>query len=219
MPQALKSGESSTQRAKSRGCAGGRGKKRGDTSGRSGWPSPGTSNRRRCSSSKQPNTQEAGAQTSVQSFDQLQQVLKAGQTVVVTDTNGRETKGKVRDVSASSLIILSSDTQTFAEPAVLRIRRTDRLANGTLIGLSIGAAVGALGLASTYHQGTDAVYYWADIGVWLSPAAGAALGAIADHATGSEPIYIAPTRAGAGKVTVSPVSARRTTGLSVSFRF
>jgi hypothetical protein len=161
----------------------------------------------------------AGAQTSVQSFDQLQQVLKAGQTVVVTDTNGRETKGKVRDVSASSLVILSSATRTFAEPAVLIIRRTDSLANGTLIGLGIGAAVGFLGMASTYHQDTEAVYFWFYIGSWLSPAAGAALGAIADHARGNELVYIAPTRAGAGKVTVSPLFSKRAAGLSVSFRF
>jgi hypothetical protein len=159
-----------------------------------------------------------GAQTSIQSFEGLQRVLKPGEMVVVTDTNGRETRGTVRDVSASSLVILSSDARTFAEPAVLRIRRTDRLANGTLIGLGIGAAVGLIGLASTAGKG-DAVYFWEFIGVWLCPASGAGLGAIVDHAIGNELIYNAPTRGGAGTVTVSQRFAKRPVGLSVSFRF
>lgn len=158
----------------------------------------------------------AGAQTPVQSFDQLQHVLKSGQKVVVTETNGHETKGEVLDVSASALAILVSDTRTFSEPAVLKITRTGNH-HGLLIGLGIGAAVSVLGLASS--RNSERVYFWEFIGVWTFPAAGVVAGAIADHARGDELIYIAPGRAGAGKVTVSPLFAKRAAGMSVSFRF
>lgn len=47
----------------------------------------------------------APAQTVVNSFEELRQVLKKGQTVIVTDASGQRTKGKVADVSPSSLVV------------------------------------------------------------------------------------------------------------------
>ena len=43
----------------------------------------------------------AQAQVVTTSFDQLRRVLNNGQTVIVTDTSGQRTKGKVADVSSS----------------------------------------------------------------------------------------------------------------------
>jgi len=68
----------------------------------------------------------ASAQTVGRSFDELQRTLKVGQTVFVTDESGRQTQGKVADVSASSLVILTPETRTCVEGAVTEIRRTDR---------------------------------------------------------------------------------------------
>lgn len=85
----------------------------------------------------------ASAQTVARSFDELQRTLKVGQTVFVTDESGRQTQGKVADVSASSLVILTPETRTFVEGAVTEIRRTDRLWKGALIGLGAGAIPGA----------------------------------------------------------------------------
>lgn len=163
----------------------------------------------------------AGGQAPVQSFDQLERVLKVGQRVVVTDAEGRETKGKVQDLTSGQLVVQASDTRTFREPDVLKIRRASvhGVRNGILAGLGIGAAVGVAGFAATYHSGDDAVYYWAYIGTWLSPAVGAGVGAIAGRAWGNETVYIAPARTGAARVTVSPLLAKRATGLSVSVRF
>jgi hypothetical protein len=76
----------------------------------------------------------APAQTVANSFEELRQVLKKGQTVVVTDASGQRTKGKVADVSLSSLVILIPEARTFAEGTVTEIKATDPLSNGALIG-------------------------------------------------------------------------------------
>ena len=53
----------------------------------------------------------AGAQTVAQSFEELRALVKSGDTVYVTDTSGRRTKGKIGDLSASSLQLLVANQQ------------------------------------------------------------------------------------------------------------
>jgi hypothetical protein len=69
----------------------------------------------------------------VRSFTELQRILKVDETVVITDESGRQTRGKVADVSAASLTVLTPEKQTFLERSVAQIRRTDSLWNGVLI--------------------------------------------------------------------------------------
>jgi len=45
------------------------------------------------------------AQEPVKSFDQLNTRLKPGDTVYVTDAQGREVKGRIRGLSATSLLL------------------------------------------------------------------------------------------------------------------
>lgn len=163
----------------------------------------------------------ATAQTPVASFDLLRTVVKPGDTVVVVEAGGAGTKGIVRALSPASLSIQTSDSdaRTFQRSSVVSIRRSDGLMNGALIGLGIGAGIGLAGFASTYHQGTDAVYFWGYIGVWLCPAAGAAVGALTDRAIGNQVLYLAPARQGAGRVSVSPIARTRAAGMAVSVRF
>jgi hypothetical protein len=47
----------------------------------------------------------AGAQTVAQSLDQLKELVKVGEVVVVTDVIGRETAAKIVEVAPSSLTI------------------------------------------------------------------------------------------------------------------
>ncbi len=163
----------------------------------------------------------AAAQTPAASFDLLERIVRPGDAVVVVDSSGARTKGIVRALSAASLSIQTSDSdaRTFPQSSVVSMRRTDGLMNGILIGLGIGAGVGLAGFASTYHQGTDAVYFWGYVGVWLCPAVGAAIGALADRAIGNEVLYVAPPRAGTGRVGVSPIARSRAAGVTVSVRF
>lgn len=46
-------------------------------------------------------------QTIAHSFDELQRIVKAGQTVIVTDANGEETRGRIISVSESSLVVFA----------------------------------------------------------------------------------------------------------------
>ena len=57
-------------------------------------------------------------------------ILRRGQTVVVIDHSGRETKGRVDLVDGSSLTLVTFDTDTFTESEVSQIRRTDSVWNG-----------------------------------------------------------------------------------------
>lgn len=50
---------------------------------------------------------DARAQLVARSFGELQGLVRPGETVVVTDENGRELKGKLGEISASSLALLT----------------------------------------------------------------------------------------------------------------
>lgn len=87
----------------------------------------------------------APAQTIANSFEELQAVLKKGQTVIVTDASGQRVKGKVADVSPSSLVVLIPEARTFAEGIVTEIRAAaDSLRNGALIGVESGLELALL---------------------------------------------------------------------------
>ena len=67
------------------------------------------------------------------SFDQLRVLVKAGDTVRVTDSAGEEVRGTLTDLSSSSLALRVGGTRrTFLETDITAIhqRRNDSLANG-----------------------------------------------------------------------------------------
>jgi hypothetical protein len=117
-----------------------------------------------------------GAQTVAQSFDELQRMLKVDQTVFVTDETGRLTKGKVADLSASSLTLLAPAKRIFGEGTVTRINRADAVWNGALIGLGVGAIPGAW-LGTVYCDECQHRTGPVLIGVLLFSGIGAAIGA------------------------------------------
>jgi hypothetical protein len=138
--------------------------------------------------------------------------------VIVTDASGQETKGKVADVSASALVVLASDKRTFVDGTITKIRRTDSLLNGTLIGAGVGGALVIFGVQST-RGNSDAFYKWEVIGSWLAPAIGAVTGALADRAIGTGSVYLAPSRVARASMAVSPSFATRGRGVLVWVRF
>ena len=89
------------------------------------------------------------AEAPVPSFDQLATRLRVGDTVYVTDAAGREHKGTISDLSASSLALLVEKTpRDFPKANVhtIQSQQPDSLANGALIGLAVGAALATAGL-------------------------------------------------------------------------
>jgi carboxymethylenebutenolidase len=75
----------------------------------------------------------AEAQEVASSFEQLRALLKPGETVSVTDTDGRETTGTIADLSSSSLGLLIAGTRHDVperDVKTMRQRRGDSLWNG-----------------------------------------------------------------------------------------
>ena len=107
----------------------------------------------------------AHAQRAVSTFADLQTLVKAGDTVTVSASDGGQVTGTIADLSPSSLAILAgSERRTFAEGAVAQIsqRRQDSLVNGALIGAAAGAVVGAIGVigcANTLCNDVSRAYF------------------------------------------------------------
>lgn len=97
-------------------------------------------------------TASAGAQVVAGNFDQLRVLVKSGDTLTVTDGAGTRSRGKLTDVSASSLELEVAGTRRLfreAEVNIIEKRGDDSLKNGALIGMVtagalFGPAIGAL---------------------------------------------------------------------------
>jgi hypothetical protein len=161
------------------------------------------------------------AQTLAGSFEQLQVLVKPGDTISVTDSTGRDVQGKVISVSPSSLALLTAGARRdLSEREVKTIlqRRPDPLANGTKWGLAIGAGVGfaaAIALAS----GDGHAYAPMMIGATLIYGGlGAGVGAGLDALVqGNQVIYFKP--ASSARVTVSPLVTSDRKGVFLSLGF
>ena len=93
----------------------------------------------------------APAQTVANSFEELRQVLKKGQTVVVTDAGGQQTKGKV----------------------------ADSLTNGALIGAAVGTGLAMWDYLIDPSEPGNAVVFTVAIG--LGAAVGAGIDALVNR--------------------------------------
>ena len=101
---------------------------------------------------------------STQSFRELPRRLKVGQIVMLTGKDGSQTRGKVSEITGSSLVLLGATLerdrlgqnretfgtkQTFLEEHVTSIERLDSPRDGAMKRLAIGAISGTvLGLVA-----------------------------------------------------------------------
>ena len=153
----------------------------------------------------------APAQTVANSFEELRQVLKKGQTVVVTDPSGQRTKGRVAEVTPSSLVLFIPERRIFAEPTVTEIRTTDPLSNGALIGAAVGTGFATWDyLIDPSEPGNAAIFTFA-IGL------GTAVGAGIDALVGRRILYT--PRRQTRRVMFSPLLEKDRHGAMVSVRF
>jgi hypothetical protein len=153
------------------------------------------------------------AQTVASSFEELRHVLKKGQTVVVTDASGRRTRGKVADVSPSSLVVLVPEARTFTDGTVTEVRVTDPLSNGALIGAATGTGLATWDYFIDPSEPGNAVVFTVAIGL------GTAVGTIIDAFVnrGGKIVYPSPRRT--RRVMISPVFGKNRHGARVSVRF
>jgi hypothetical protein len=155
----------------------------------------------------------APAQSVANTFEELGQVLKKGQTIVVTDASGQRTKGKVSDLSPSSLVIVIPDARTFAEGSVAEIRRTDSVRNGALIGAGVGVGLSIWDYAIDPSEPGNAAY--TAVFVTLGTAIGAGIDALVNK--GGKVVY--RSRPQPRSLTISPLARKGRQGVLLSLRF
>jgi hypothetical protein len=155
--------------------------------------------------------------------------VRAGQKVRITDDQGREWRGRVETLAPDTLTLVMPDRREvdFTYGNILRIDRPhDSLANGALIGLASGAALGFLAVISEENADCDPGAFFscsdpggaAYIGV---PAVlgglGAAIGVGIDALISRDPnLY---QRGRQARVIVSPALGHGVRGVAVALRW
>jgi hypothetical protein len=156
----------------------------------------------------------------VSSFEQLQILVKPGDNIYVKDATGSTIKGRIADLSPSSLsLVVKGQRQAFSQIDVHEIRqwRGDSLKNGALIGAAVGGGITLISFAAypCYDCGAEVV-----AGVALSAGIGAAVGVGLDALIPSKQlIFFNPSRSTAGKFQIKPILNRSNKGVKVAFSF
>jgi hypothetical protein len=159
------------------------------------------------------------AQGVAHSLDQLRQLVTVGDKVIVTDLQGRETHGRIAEISSSSLGLIVGGARTdFAETDLDTVGQRDSRWNGTLWGLAIGAALG-LSLEKSFanEYGRDEIGYGS---VVLSFAGlGAGIGFAVDAIKRGRRIVYARAGSATTNATVVPIWTMQRKGILLSLRF
>ena len=176
----------------------------------------------------------AAAQEPVKSFDQLNTRLKVGDTVWVTDVQGRETRGEIQGLSTNGLTLEvpakwrseAARSTAFAagDVSLIRDRARDPLWNGALIGLGVGAAPWCIAAAASHEPGMSVGVECLE-GTVVFGSIGALIGLAIDAGHGKTlTVYRAPSTPGTGgpshaRLSVAPVMTTRTKGVVVCIAF
>ena len=165
----------------------------------------------------------AAAQEPVRSFDQLKTRLKVGDTIYVTDVQGREVRGRVRELGPSALTLDSGGPTTMHGDAVRVIekRSSSPVKRGALWGLAAGAGLGVTWLAIAAQDPGDGSAGIAVAILGGCAGIGAGLGAAIGAAVPEKRvvIYRAVGASGSARFSLTPVITPRTKGVAVAFTF
>jgi hypothetical protein len=170
--------------------------------------------------------QNSPAANGSSAFDQVSFKARIGDSVIVTDSSGREQKGKVLDFSPKSLSLAIHGKRRELPASDIRaldLQNRDSLKNGALIGFGIGmgvATVGVIAVAANSHSGED-IAIMAVGGTLIYGGIGAALGLLVDALVEERlPIYRAvATKPAATKLSLSPLITRDKKGIALTLRF
>jgi hypothetical protein len=158
----------------------------------------------------------AHAQQLAGTFDQLRVLVKTGDTLTITDASGHRVRGKLVDLSMSSLVLEASGARRRfqdIEVGTIEKRGSDSLKNGALIGLSIGAGVfGSAIAAATGDAG------FAALGALVYGGIGAGIGVGFDALVEGPRVIYAATPSGSRAFQIAPILSRSRKGVTLSFR-
>ena len=162
----------------------------------------------------------ATAQTIATSFEELSHMLKTGQTVVVIDANGRETRGKMVQSAPTSLVLLEGARLTarrsLTEETVSEVRRLDSRMNGALIGLGVGLGAGVAIISAMCADGPGCGPS-AQVGM-LTAGLGAAIGAGIDSLVNRDGRVVFRSPKKATRLMLSPFIGKDRQALLLSVR-
>ncbi len=164
------------------------------------------------------------AQEPVKAFESLNTRLKAGDKIIVTDTQGREHQGKILEISPSALTLDRDGGQTLSasEVQLVQERPHDSLKNGALIGLAAGLALGGLAAADCTGGRCDlapAEVFLIVGGIYGGVGAAIGMGIDALIPGKKRVVYRAPEAKSVTRVLIAPVITARTKGVAVSLSF
>ena len=155
------------------------------------------------------------------SFEQLQLLVKPGDVIVVTDSSGKATKGKIESLSSVLLRLnANKNIRDYSQIDAVEIkqRRPDPLGNGALGGALAGAGFGGLVLIGCSDGGCDAATVAGVLGIFTGLGAGVGVG-IDALIIRQQTIYRAPRSAASSRVRVAPVLGGDRKGVAVAFSF
>jgi hypothetical protein len=164
----------------------------------------------------------AHAQEIASSLDQLRVLVRPGDTLTLTDEAGREFKGKLLELSTTSLAVQTGNQRR--ELTVDDIQRITRPQHGDAgLGAAWGAAVGAgfgvlvIAMNSPSGRCYDCAQWMLFSGLTFG-GIGAGLGAASAAATTHQQLVF--NKAGTPlKLTVAPIVSRERQGVLASLRF
>ena len=164
---------------------------------------------------------ECSAQTA-DSFEQLQVLVKPGDNVYVTDSTGQTTKGRISQLSATSLgLTVNGAPRDLVQNDVYEIRqwKHDSLANGAIIGTSIGGLLSAIFAVAACSEGCRGQGGDVALFILVFTGMGTGIGTGIDALVLSkQTIFKNPGRS-SGKLQIRPIINRSNTGVRVAFSF
>lgn len=159
------------------------------------------------------------AQIPATSFDELSRILRSGQEVTVTSTDGHRSRGKVGTLTASTLVLepprklfrRRGPRQSIAESSVTTVTRVDSPWEGMLVGL----AAGVVSVAIAGNALPDP--YFSPL---LIVGAGMGIGGAIDL-TRNKIVYrvAAPRAVGGATLSLAPVINSNAKGVLLHFQF
>jgi len=176
----------------------------------------------------------AAAQTAASSFADLRNRLEADQTVYVqtaevADEGGRGIKGKMLELSGSTLrLLVDGQGREFSERDVLVVSaRHTSTGKGALIGLAVGMGLDlwllhGWALAQECGRGGDAESCgWLKLGLMFMAGSGLMVGADIGHSLEHEQVlFLAPDLRGSRTFfAMTPLVSSRRRGLAATLRF
>lgn len=155
------------------------------------------------------------------SFDELKRHLRAGATIFVTDSSGREVSGTLRELSDTSLsVLVRGRPQLFpaTDVALVRQRRPDSLWNGLLIGAAAGTAPAIYWLLADPNECGGSICM-DDLARGVLP--GAAIGLGIDAAIRRKVVVYGrePEPSPSAVFAVAPIAAQRRKGVALIVSF